>query len=567
MISRWLKVICQFTKVRIWIVFCIWAVLSGLAPAWAGPAVSGIRLGEHRSYTRIVIDLTAAAAFQVRSLKAPYRIYVDIDDASVRLAQTIQDRIGIIGNVRYGRMPNGDARIVFDTRGPARVLKARLYPPLGRLGHRLAIDLQRQSPAAFDRGLGTVLADGTTGQPAARPALATLVSPELGASTATDRPRLVRPVPAERTARPTAPVSDATGLVRPVPATRAKPLAAAMPAPINRVEATPATAPVPPAAPVRVAPRAADPPPRQATTTTPASRPAAGTAGSRKSDTAVAGTAVAGAAPAAAATPVPTAGGLLMIAPPPAGITRPSAPPPVRRMVVIDPGHGGNDPGAIGKGGLREKDFTLTMSRKLRDTLLATGRYEVRMTRDRDEFVRLRTRVAMARDFADGRPSDQVLFISIHADSIRKSQIRGMSVYTLSEKASDAEAEDLANRENRADLVAGHDLSDVDDPDVANILVELALEESKRVARNFASALVSELAAAKVRLLKRPQRSAGFAVLKAPDIPSVLVELGYLSNKRDERLLRDATHRRKLADAMRSAIDRHFDGLKVALVQ
>lgn len=222
-----------------------------------------------------------------------------------------------------------------------------------------------------------------------------------------------------------------------------------------------------------------------------------------------------------------------------------------RKVVVIDPGHGGVDPGAIGVGGLREKTVTLAVGRELRRLLMADGKYDVVMTRDRDIFLRLRHRVGAGRD-AHGD-----LFISIHADSIKDKKVRGATVYTLSENSSDKEAEELARRENKADVLAGIDLSR-ESTDVASILIDLAQRESMNYSAEFANFLIPELAK-NGSLRRNSHRFAGFRVLKAPDVPSVLVELGYLSNRQDSRRLGSQSGRRKLAQALNVAIGRYFE--------
>lgn len=235
---------------------------------------------------------------------------------------------------------------------------------------------------------------------------------------------------------------------------------------------------------------------------------------------------------------------------------RPSA---HRPMVVIDPGHGGVDPGAQSRHGIYEKHVVLALSREITRQLAASGRYRAEMTRDRDVFIRLRDRVAIARK----KGAD--LFISVHADSIRNSKVSGPSVYTLSEKASDKEAAELAERENKADLIAGMDLSH-ESADVANILIDLAQRESMNQSARFAGHLVSELGN-KTEVLPRPHRFAGFAVLKAPDLPSVLLETGFLSNRDDERRLTSKSYRRQLAAAIVAAIDRYFGAVEQAKVR
>ena len=186
----------------------------------------------------------------------------------------------------------------------------------------------------------------------------------------------------------------------------------------------------------------------------------------------------------------------------------------------------------------------------IREALQARGGYRVVLTRDGDETLRLRDRVRIARE-ADGD-----LVLSIHADSMENERVRVASVYTLSEVASDREAEMLAARENRADALAGVVLDPNDDM-VASILIDLAQRDTKNQSRLVADHLVSGLSGVS-RMLSNSHRQAGFAVLTAPDVPSALIELGYLSNETDERLLSDADHLRTLAGAIAGAVDDYF---------
>lgn len=234
---------------------------------------------------------------------------------------------------------------------------------------------------------------------------------------------------------------------------------------------------------------------------------------------------------------------------------RPSPPKPPRkpaakRVIVLDAGHGGVDPGAIGVSGVREKTVTLSAVRELKNILQKTNRYKVILTRNSDRFLRLRERVAMARD------AGAHLFVSLHADSIGRRGVRGASVYTLSEKASDAEAAALAAKENKADLLGGV-LLKVEDEEVEEILIDLGQRETKNRSAGFANIALPELGR-RVRTLRNGHRFAGFAVLKAPEVPSVLVEMGYLSNRRDERMLSTAKGRRPVLEALAKAIDRYF---------
>ena len=240
------------------------------------------------------------------------------------------------------------------------------------------------------------------------------------------------------------------------------------------------------------------------------------------------------------------------------GTAKTAVPPPLRKprraeskpIIVIDPGHGGVDPGTTSVGGIYEKHVTLAVAREMKVQLERTGRFRVVLTRGRDIFIRLRDRVAKGRD-AGAR-----LFLSIHADAIKNRKVRGLSVYTLSERASDSEAEALAEKENKADLIAGIDLTN-ETPEVANILIDLAQRESMNESVRFASLLIKELRR-KTRVLRRSHRFAGFAVLKAPDVPSVLLEVGFLSNREDEKALRSKNYRAKLAAAVVRAVTGYF---------
>lgn len=225
-------------------------------------------------------------------------------------------------------------------------------------------------------------------------------------------------------------------------------------------------------------------------------------------------------------------------------------------VIVLDPGHGGVDPGAVGVSGVYEKNITLAAAREFRALLERTGRYTVHLTRDRDVFLRLRDRIGVARRHGAD------LFVSIHADSIKNPAVRGLSVYTLSENASDGEAHSLAESENKADIIAGIDLSH-ESAEVTNILIDLAQRETMNLSARMAQVVIAELQR-ETTLLPRSHRFAGFAVLKAPDVPSVLVELGYLSNRDEERLLRTASYRDKLGRAFVRAVDQYFEAKQKA---
>ena len=225
-----------------------------------------------------------------------------------------------------------------------------------------------------------------------------------------------------------------------------------------------------------------------------------------------------------------------------------------RQTIVIDPGHGGIDPGAV-VASIAEKAVVLAFGAKLKEQLESSGRYRVVMTRDDDRFVPLAERVGIA------RAAGADLFISIHADSLTQAQeVRGATIYTGSERATDAEAARLAAKENQADSVAGLDASE-DTQDVAGILMDLAKRETRTFSSVFARNLVETLGGS-VKLHKVPLRSAGFRVLSAPDVPSVLIELGYMSSPRDAELLNSVEWRVKAVAAVAAAVEGYFTGAR-----
>ena len=220
-----------------------------------------------------------------------------------------------------------------------------------------------------------------------------------------------------------------------------------------------------------------------------------------------------------------------------------------RPLVVLDPGHGGIDTGTKGPSGEEEKDIVLNFAHRLRERLEKSGKYRVLLTRTDDTFVALADRVRIARD------AGATLFVSIHADSLPHGEgdAQGASIYTLSDTATDSEAARLAEKENRADVIAGVDLKSEPD-DVAGILIDLAERETKSLSTQFAHKLAGEMKAV-TRMHKKPLKSAGFRVLRAPDVPSVLVELGYVSNRQDLQSLLSETWRNRTSDSMAQVIE------------
>jgi N-acetylmuramoyl-L-alanine amidase len=215
-------------------------------------------------------------------------------------------------------------------------------------------------------------------------------------------------------------------------------------------------------------------------------------------------------------------------------------------MVVLDPGHGGIDPGAD-RGGVVESELMLTFARELKEVLLRSGNIDVVLTRDGDYFVPLEERVSIA------RRAGADVFLSLHADALAEGRATGVTVYTLSAEASDMASEKLAERHDRADLLAGVDLGDTDDA-VALVLMDMARTETAPRADRLANALVEGIYAATQSAYKTPKMEAAFSVLKAPDIPSALIELGFLSSERDREKLTDPAWRRAAAEGVRDAL-------------
>ncbi|MCH4023727.1 MAG: N-acetylmuramoyl-L-alanine amidase [Acetobacter sp.] len=252
------------------------------------------------------------------------------------------------------------------------------------------------------------------------------------------------------------------------------------------------------------------------------------------------------------------AGGLLAI--PASANSRTTSPHPhlaapaishnIPPLIVLDPGHGGKDPGAIGHSGTYEKHISIAAAHELQRQLTANNRYRVTMTRTADHFIPLEQRVEIAQQ------KRAALFISMHADALHDPHICGASVYTLSSHASDAQSAALAAKENNADAF-GEAHFHATSPEVQAILASLVTEETRQGSARLAGSIVSSFGP-KIALLHNPSRHAAFVVLKSAQIPSVLVEMGFMSNAQDEQSLKRPEHRQKIAISMRSAVDRYF---------
>lgn len=226
-------------------------------------------------------------------------------------------------------------------------------------------------------------------------------------------------------------------------------------------------------------------------------------------------------------------------------------------VIVIDAGHGGKDPGTIGEfARTKEKNLTLSYAKELAKQLANSRRYKVYLTRNDDFFIPLRERIEKARK----QKAD--LFISLHANAISDRSVSGFSIYTLSENSSDKQAELLAQKENRADIINGVDFSKAS-RDVMKTLIDLSQRESKNNSASFANIAIKSVKASDINILQNTHRFAGFAVLTAPDMCSTLIELGYLSNKHEEELLNSLSYKRKVAASLLSAIDEYFSRNKI----
>ncbi|CAA7617286.1 putative N-acetylmuramoyl-L-alanine amidase [Magnetospirillum sp. LM-5] len=500
-------------------------------PAFARNTVSGLRLGAHPDgITRFVMDLGDNMDFSVMTATSPNRVVVSTPGLAWSVPQ--HRPTGAVRAVRYEDI-GGQGRILVDLKDPALVKSAFVMAPRDGLGWRFVMDLQQTNQASFASSANAFrplpkIEGARISEPAPAPegvpqARAIVVySPE------------VRP--------PAAPAAPAPTPVQPAVTSEPLPVAKvqAVPLPVPKPELKAEPKPEPKPQPVAAQPIA--PPPSKAA----------------KANGPMLSAPVPPPLDRPAGEPSPVKQAAMQAPPQPQPQPQPSMSEPEPRsrptnatpVVVIDPGHGGVDPGATGVSGIYEKYITMAVARELKATLEKGGRYKVHLTRDRDVFIRLRDRIAIARQLGAD------LFISLHADSVANPALKGLSVYTLSQTASDTEAQALADKENKADLIAGIDLSH-ESADVANILIDLAQRETMNRSAVFAGGVVDEVGRETV-LLGNTHRFAGFAVLKAPDVPSVLVELGYLSNEAEERNLRQPEYRSKLTRAVARSIDRFF---------
>ena len=489
------------------------ALLANDARARDVVVANDLRVGVSGDLTRFVMDLTGPVKFSYFALVDPYRLVIDLPELGWRLpTRPLPKNVGLVKSLRYGLFKAGASRVVLDMSGPMQITGAFLIPPSGNRGHRLVVDMKPSDRASF---------------------MAELVEPRRAIARAQGRAQ--PPAPARETARadPDLPVPKRKPRARGDRRVIATDPGAVGRSGVPEKDVTLRTA--------RTQKHRLE---RSGRYREGLTRDRANSKAKLVEPRRARGRAQGQAQPTARATP---------------NLPIPNRKPRARgarRVIAIDPGHGGVDPGVIGQSGVLEKDITLRTARILKRRLERSGRYRVILTRDRDVFIRLRDRIAIA------RKHDADLFVSLHADSIRRAGIRGLSVYTLSEKASDKEAAELADKENKADLIAGIDLS-AETPEVTDILIDLAQRETMNESVRFAAELVQELRRVS-KLLRKTHRFAGFAVLKAPDIPSVLIEMGFLSNRQDERALRQEGYRTQIADSVAQAINHYFERIEQA---
>jgi len=500
------------------IAICGLLFAAGFAMAASRPVVTGVRAASHDGITRFVLDLSDPVAFTVSAGDAN-QVIVDFPDLDWQSEyRSLRGAVGLLKDFRYGAHTPGTGRLVLETGGAAVVQKAFLIPPAAGAGYRFVVDL---------------VPSGMVSAPAPVP------PPQPVALTVPPLPRQP-PHPA-----PAPPVVQ--GPVATPQLALISPNYNPNPNPIMSPKSAPAPAPVPPPVP--------------APTSVQASAPAEGML-THPGPPVASGPVPAPILPA----PVPVS----MSSSPAAAAHAPAPRPPMddqaslpmgkaerkqshagKPIVVIDPGHGGVDPGATSLTGAYEKNIVLALAREVKAQLDKDNKVKCLLTRDRDVFIPLRERVAI------GRAANADLFMSLHADTVADPDIRGLSVYTLSQNSSDAEAQALADKENKADIVAGIDLSN-ESPEVTNILIDLVQRESMNLSAVVANHIIQEVQRETRQLLQNTHRFAGFAVLKAPDVPSVLVETGYLSNQMDEQMLRRPEYRAKLATALARAIEQYF---------
>lgn len=544
-----------------WLLLLCTLIAPILASAGEGTRLTAWRLGQREDGTRFVLELSDPARFTVSYAARPDRLIIDLAApdlvAPARLAPE-----GLVRGAEIASTPQGVSRVSLRLSGPARLVRAFQISPSEGKGPRLVFDVAPTTRAAFDANVKTDAAPAGEASERVEPA----VVPSAPAKTAGAPTR-----PIEVPAAPSAPAPLAAGQDLPRGAAPAETTIGSGPVdPANGarpVGAPPAPAPLPPPATAptpteaarlsqpqpEAAPPTFDPQPAEAAPAVRRAEP-----GKPVSVTVPIIVMPPATAPSSAADPsshdpgaAPAERRSSVVPEDAAKVTTAStAAPDTRLLIALDPGHGGIDPGAVGHGGVLEKAITLSAARALEARLVETGRYRVMLTRNDDSFVRLRERVAKA------RAAGAALFVSLHADVYRDRRFGGLSVYSQSDEASDHQAAQLAAKENRVDALTGIDFASQPEA-VGSILLDLAERETRERSARFATLVTSHLGDA-VPLVPRARRTANFAVLTAPDVPSVLIELGYLSNGADMARLSSREGIDAIAQGISGAIDAFF---------
>jgi N-acetylmuramoyl-L-alanine amidase len=515
------------------IAVCALAASVSLA-AFAATAgeVQQVSLGSGTTGTRAEIKLTGSGSYQTLTLSSPNRLVVDFAGSSAVRGLRLPAGSGMVSAVRTGQPKPGVFRVVFD-------LSDRV----------VAFKPQWQQSGATSTLVIEWPGESNPAPVAAKPPAATAnPSTALNAQAEAARATAALAASAQRAAAVSAPMpSSVTGLPAAVPAASAATTAVPVTAPAV-AHVSSATVPVVVASAVAVPPAAsAATPVRVVANTAPANSPAAILNGGR----------VVGAAPVAASTPAVVAPPVVAAVPTP----RPAMPSDAARIkmsagmrtlvVAIDPGHGGQDPGAIGPSGKREKDVTLAVARELARQVNATPGLKAYLTRESDVFIPLPMRAKKA------RAAGADIFISIHADAAENRSATGSSVYVLSTKgASSQRARWLADKENAADLVGGVRLQQTENT-LANVLIDLAQSGHMKASEDAAGHVLGGLK--QIGNNHKPQlERANFAVLRTSDMPAMLVETAFISNPSEERRLTDPGYQRKLAGAVLEGVNTFF---------
>ena len=511
------------------------AGLSAIPLPSAAKEINNIRSWASPERTRLVFDLSESVRYRYFKLQNPERLVVDIDARLAASLPSISNSNSLLKGIRYGTHEKEDKkylRVVLDLKAPARP-EVFLLSPYKFYNYRLVVDMYGDPLAHPEAPPAPVKVKATPSAPLDNPADRTAFAPSPPLARAGSPSPVTRPQPS------VSPPVARTAPSAPSPVTRPQPSVSPPVARIGSPAPSPVTRPQPSVSPpvARTAPSAPSPIKQPEPSVSP---PVARTAPSAPPSSAPVPEPKNKAAPSATVSPM----------------HQPPAPAPrsLRRdiIVAVDAGHGGDDPGAIGANGTKEKHVALQVAKRLTKHIDAEKGMRSFLVRGGDYFVKLGNRVKKARD------NKADMLISIHADAFKDRSVRGASVFVLSRrKATSKRARMLADRENASDLIGGVNLADKDDV-VALVLVDLSQSAALEASIDAARQVVSELGNVG-RVHKRRVEAAGFLVLSAPDVPSILVETGYISNPEEEAKLRSPAYQKKLASALFKGIKSFFN--------